>query len=104
MFSCDLDSFDFRAKDAAQIINTVMTKLDKQGKGIILMHDFQKHTAEALPTLLQRLKAGGYKIVQMKAKAPLQTLPEYDEAFIKNMKLPIAAARSVSSVVQTVSK
>ncbi|MBW8902736.1 MAG: polysaccharide deacetylase family protein [Bradyrhizobium sp.] len=104
MFSCDLDSFDFRAKDAAQIINTVMTKLDKQGKGIILMHDFQKHTAEALPSLLQRLKAGGYKVVQMKAKAPLQTLPEYDEAFIKDMKLPIASARSVSSVVQTVSK
>ena len=45
-----------------------MTKLDKQGKGIILMHDFQKHTAEALPTLLRRLKAGGYKVVQMKAK------------------------------------
>src|SRR3954464_10195022 len=104
MFSCDLDSFDFRAKDAAQIINTVMTKIDKQGKGIILMHDFQKHTAEALPSLLQRLKAGGYKVVQMKAKAPLQTLPEYDEAFIKDMKLPIASARSVSSVVQTVSK
>src|SRR5207302_712532 len=48
IFSCDLDSFDFRAKDAAQIVNTVMTKLDKQGKGIILMHDFQKHTGEAL--------------------------------------------------------
>ena len=84
MFSCDLDSFDFRSKDAAQIVNTVMTKLDKQGKGIILMHDFQKHTAEALPTLLQRLKAGGYKVVQMKAKAPLQTLAEYDEALVKD--------------------
>ena len=46
-----------------------MTKLDKLGKGIILMHDFQKHTAEALPTLLRRLKAGGYKVVLMKAKA-----------------------------------
>ncbi len=51
MFSCDADSFDFKAKDAAQIVNTVMTKLDKLGKGIILMHDFQKHTAEAMPTL-----------------------------------------------------
>src|ERR1700681_3422675 len=58
IFSCDLDSFDFRAKNPEQIINTVMTKLDKQGKGIILMHDFQKHTAEAMPTLLRRLKAG----------------------------------------------
>jgi peptidoglycan-N-acetylglucosamine deacetylase len=104
IFSCDLDSFDFRAKDAAQIINTVMTKLDKQGKGIILMHDFQKHTAEALPTLLGRLKAGGYKVVQMKAKAPLQTLAEYDEALVKDMKVPVASTRALGSVVQTVSQ
>jgi peptidoglycan-N-acetylglucosamine deacetylase len=104
IFSCDLDSFDFRAKDATQIINTVMTKLEKSGKGIILMHDFQKHTAEALPTLLRRLKAGGYKVVQMKAKAPLQTLPEYDEALVKDMKLPTASTRPVGSVVQTVSE
>ena len=104
MFSCDLDSFDFRAKNSDQIINTVMTKLDKQGKGIILMHDFQKHTAEALPALLRRLKAGGYKVVQMKARTPLQTLPEYDEALIKDMKLPVASTRTVNSVVQTVSQ
>jgi peptidoglycan/xylan/chitin deacetylase (PgdA/CDA1 family) len=104
MFSCDLDSFDFRAKNSDQIVNTVMTKLDKQGKGIILMHDFQKHTAEAMPTLLRRLKAGGYKIVQMKARAPVQTLPEYDEALVKDRKLPVASARPVGSVVQTVSQ
>src|SRR6266699_1343916 len=103
MFSCDLDSFDFRAKDAAQTVNTVMTKLDKQGKGIILMHDFQKHTAEALPTLLGRLKAGGYKVVQMRAKAPLQTLAEYDDGLVKDMKLPTVSARALSNVVQTVS-
>jgi peptidoglycan/xylan/chitin deacetylase (PgdA/CDA1 family) len=103
MFSCDLDSFDFRSKDAAQIVNTVMTKLDKQGKGIILMHDFQKHTAEALPTLLGRLKAGGYKVVQMKAKAPLLTLAEYDQELVKDMKLPVTSTRPIGSVVQTVS-
>jgi peptidoglycan-N-acetylglucosamine deacetylase len=81
-----------------------MTKIDKSGKGIILMHDFQKHTAEALPTLLRRLKAGGYKIVQMKAKAPLQTLAEYDDAMVKDMKVPVSNARPVNSVVQTVSE
>jgi peptidoglycan/xylan/chitin deacetylase (PgdA/CDA1 family) len=102
MFSCDVDSFDYKSKDAAQIINTVMTKLDKQGKGIILMHDLQKHTAEALPTLLRRLKAGGYKVVQMKAKASLETLAEYDAGLIKDMKLPAVASRPVGSVVQTV--
>jgi peptidoglycan-N-acetylglucosamine deacetylase len=104
MFSCDLDSFDFRAKNPEQIITTVMTKLEKQGKGIILMHDFQKHTAEAMPELLRRLKAGGYKVVFMKPKAPMQTLAEYDEALIKDLKLPTAGARPVSTVVQTVSQ
>ena len=72
------------------------------------MHDFQKSTAEALPTLLRRLKAGGYKIVQMKAKSTLSTLPEYDEALAKDMakdmKLPTVSTRPVGSVVQTVSQ
>jgi peptidoglycan-N-acetylglucosamine deacetylase len=104
IFSCDVDSFDFRAKDGTQIINTVMTKLDKAGKGIILMHDFQKHTGEALPTLLRRLKAGGYKIVQMKARMPLQTLAEYDEALVRDMKVPVTSTRPVGSVVQTVTE
>jgi peptidoglycan/xylan/chitin deacetylase (PgdA/CDA1 family) len=102
IFSCDLDSFDFKAKDATQVINSVLTKLEKSGKGIILLHDFQRHTAEALPLLLRRLKAGGYKVVQMKAKAALQTLAEYDEALLKEMKLPVASTRQVNDVVQTV--
>jgi peptidoglycan-N-acetylglucosamine deacetylase len=102
IFSCDLDSFDFKAKDATQIINSVLTKLEKSGKGIILLHDFQRHTAEALPSLLRRLKAGGYKVVQMKAKTALQTLAEYDEALVKEMKLPVASTRRVNDVVQTV--
>jgi peptidoglycan-N-acetylglucosamine deacetylase len=102
MFSCDLDSFDFRAKNSDQIVNTVMTKLDKQGKGVILMHDLQKHTAAALPTLLRRLKAGGYKVVQMKAKEQLETLPEYDAMLVKDLKVPAVASRPIGSVVQTV--
>ena len=104
MFSTDLDSFDFRSNNPEQIITTVMTKVDKLGKGIILMHDFQKNTAEALPALLRRLKAGGYKVVQMKAKAPLETLPEYDAMLVKDQKLPVISSRPVSSVVQTVSE
>src|SRR5215470_10877147 len=102
MFSTDLDSFDFRSKSAEQIVSNVMTKIDKLGKGIILMHDFQKLTGEALPTLLQRLKAGGYKVVHMKAKTPFETLPEYDAMLVKDQKLPQISSRPVSAVVQTV--
>ncbi|SDH00139.1 Peptidoglycan/xylan/chitin deacetylase, PgdA/CDA1 family [Bradyrhizobium sp. Rc2d] len=105
MFSTDIDSFDFRkGATPEKIVETVMTRLDKLGKGIILMHDFQKHTGEALPALLARLKAGGYKVVQMKAKTTFQTLPEYDEALLKDLKVPTSSARPIGSVVQTVSQ
>src|ERR1700744_5265558 len=106
MVSCDLDSFDFRkAQTPEKVVATVMGKLDKLGKGIILMHDFQKHTADALPTLLRKLKEGGYQVVQIKAKSTLQSLPEYDEALSKELKVPtVEATRPINSVVQTVSK
>jgi peptidoglycan/xylan/chitin deacetylase (PgdA/CDA1 family) len=104
MFSCDLDSFDFKASKAQTIIDSVMRKVEKLGKGIILMHDFQKHTAEALPELLRKLKAGGYKVVHMRAKAPVQTIAEFDDSIVKDLKLPTVSSRPVSSVVQTISE
>ncbi|WP_454629018.1 polysaccharide deacetylase family protein [Bradyrhizobium cenepequi] len=104
IFSCDLDSFDFKASKPQTVIDTVMKKVDKLGKGIILMHDFQKHTAEALPELLSRLKAGGYKVVAMRAKFPVTTLPQYEEELAKDSKLPTVSARPVNSVVTTVSE
>ena len=104
IFSCDLDSFDFKARNAQQVIDVTFKKLDKLGKGIILMHDFHKHTAEALPELLKKLKAGGYKVVAMRAKAPVQTLPQYDDDVLKGAALPTVSSRPVSSVVQTISE
>jgi peptidoglycan/xylan/chitin deacetylase (PgdA/CDA1 family) len=104
IFSCDLDSFDFKARNAQQVIDVTMRKLNKLGKGIILMHDFHKHTAEALPELLKQLKAGGFKVVAMKAKAPVQTLPQFDEQILKDAKLPTLSQRPVSSVVTDVTQ
>jgi peptidoglycan/xylan/chitin deacetylase (PgdA/CDA1 family) len=104
MFSCDLDSFDFKARNAKQVIDVTFKKLEKLGKGIILMHDFHKHTAEALPELLHRLKAEGFKVVAMRAKAPVQSLPTYDEMVLKDAKLPTLSQRPVNSVVTTVSE
>lgn len=104
MFSCDIDSFDFKSRNPQQVIDTVMKKLDRLGKGIILMHDFQKHTAEALPELLRRLKAGGYKVVKMRPKAPVETVAQYDEELLKSVKLPTVSTRPISSVVKTVTE
>jgi peptidoglycan/xylan/chitin deacetylase (PgdA/CDA1 family) len=104
IFSCDFDSFDFKMHRPDQVVKSVMEKLAKHGKGIILMHDFKKSTAEALPELLAKLKAGGYKIVQMVPKDQLQTLPQYDEAILKDQKLPTVSQQPTSNIVHTITQ
>jgi tRNA(Met) C34 N-acetyltransferase TmcA len=81
-----------------------MGKLNKQGKAIILMHDFQKVTAAALPEFLGQLKANGFKIVHMVPKDQVTTLPQFDEAVLKDQKLPTVSQRPTSSVVRTISE
>jgi peptidoglycan/xylan/chitin deacetylase (PgdA/CDA1 family) len=104
IWSTDLDSFDFKARKPEQVVQAVMAKLKKQGKGIVLMHDFQRPTAAAVPELLAQLKAGGYKVVHVKARDPMTTLPEYDEAVLKEFGPGNVSARPVSSVVRTISE
>jgi peptidoglycan/xylan/chitin deacetylase (PgdA/CDA1 family) len=102
IFSTDMDSFDFKMRKPEQVIKSVMAKLEKHGKGIVLMHDFQKATSEAVPQLLAELKAGGYKIVFMRPAKPVVSLPQYDEELLKDAKLPTVSQRPVSSVVRDV--
>ncbi len=104
IFSCDVNSFDFKYHDPKKVMSLIFHGLDKKGKGIILMHDFHKETAALLPDLLKRLKAEGYKVVAMRAKAPVQSLPQYDEALAKDVKLPTVSNRPLSSVVTEVSQ
>jgi len=104
VFSTDVDSFDFKPQTAEHLVAAIMKRLEKKGKGILLMHDIQRHTAKAMPALLDALKAGGYKIVYMRGKGELKTLAEYDAMIEKDVKgLPAAGAeRPLSSVVKTV--
>lgn len=104
VFSTDIDSFDFKIHSPDRIVKSVMGKLEKKGKGIILMHDIQLGTSKAVPKLLAELKAKGYKVVHLRAKGQLATLPEYDKMIEKDVKgLPsVGAERPMSSVVKTV--
>jgi peptidoglycan/xylan/chitin deacetylase (PgdA/CDA1 family) len=56
VFSTDIDSRDFAMHKPARVINSVMSQLERRGKGIVLMHDFHRNTAEALPELIRQLK------------------------------------------------
>jgi peptidoglycan/xylan/chitin deacetylase (PgdA/CDA1 family) len=102
IFSTDIDSFDFKMHRPEQVIKSVMAKLEKHGKGIILMHDFQKGTAEALPELLKQMKEKGFKVVHMRPKFMIKSLPEYDELLKSEMKLPTANRAPTDTIVKTV--
>ena len=101
-FSTDIDSFDFKMRKPQQVIDSVMHKLQKQGKGIILMHDFQHATGEAMPELLRQLKAGGYKVVHVVPHAPVTPLQKYDDMVNQQDKLSVNNTRPSSSVVRTI--
>jgi peptidoglycan/xylan/chitin deacetylase (PgdA/CDA1 family) len=104
MFSMDADSFDFKFRDPNKIVSVVMDKLEKKGKGIVLMHDINPYTAKAVPMILDQMKAKGYRIVHLTAKDQAATLAEYDAMIEKDVKgLPAAGAeKATSSIVRTV--
>ena len=103
IFSTDINSFDFMLRNPDQLVKSIMGKLEKKGKGIILMHDIQPHTAKAVPALLAALKAGGYKVVHMRPKFELKTIAEYDALVEKDMRgMAATTERPMSSVVKTI--
>ncbi len=105
IFSTDLDTFDFKLRKPEDVVKSAMTKLAKNGKGILLMHDFQHATAEAMPELLRQLKAGGYKIVHMVPKQPVTTVSKYDDMVRAQDKFSNANnTRPQTSVVKTISE
>ena len=103
IFSADIDTFDFKLRKPEDVVKSAMTKLAKHGKGILLMHDFQHATAQAMPELIRQLKAGGYKIVHMVPKDPVTTLAKYDDMVRAQDKYSISNnTRPESSVVKTI--
>jgi peptidoglycan/xylan/chitin deacetylase (PgdA/CDA1 family) len=102
IFSTDLDSFDFKMRKPEQVVASVMKKLEKHGKGIVLMHDFQQATAKGTADLLKELKDKGYKIVQVTGKTPIEPKKEYVDMVMKEIGGGLETARPMSSVIKTI--
>jgi hypothetical protein len=66
------------------------------------MHDLHKWTALAVPELLAQLKANGYKVVHVRAKDTLDTLPKYDAIVAAAQPAKSKNARAISAAIQTV--
>jgi peptidoglycan-N-acetylglucosamine deacetylase len=97
IFSGDIDSRDYTMHKPEQVVNSVMTQLQKWRKGIVLMHDIHPNTAEALPDMLRQLKVAGFKVVHMVPKEQLTTIAKYDEMFEHRENLSSAQPASATA-------
>src|SRR5579863_2292162 len=66
VFSADVVADDWhRDITPGRIVSLALSRLEKAGKGILLLHDIHPRTVAALPGLLQQLKQNGFHIVQV---------------------------------------
>ncbi|HTY99800.1 MAG TPA: polysaccharide deacetylase family protein, partial [Rhodocyclaceae bacterium] len=57
----NIDSMDWADPVPQSIVHRVVQELEKQGRGIVLMHDIHARTVEALPLLLDELVRRGFR-------------------------------------------
>jgi peptidoglycan/xylan/chitin deacetylase (PgdA/CDA1 family) len=66
VFSTDTVEDDWhRHISAKQIVALALSRLEKRGRGILLLHDIHPWTATALPEILKELKDHGFRLVQV---------------------------------------
>jgi len=66
--SVDLGIDDYLPNDmrSAALVERLVARLGQTGGGILLMHDANPPTVEALPALLKAIKDNGYKVVHLR--------------------------------------
>src|SRR5689334_8755798 len=65
LWSADFPADDWRDVTANRVYELAMERLERKGKGILLLHDIQPRTVAALPRILREMKARGYRIVHV---------------------------------------
>ena len=65
IWSADFPADDWRDVSASRVYELAIQRIEAKGKGILLLHDIQPRTVEALPRILHELKARGYRIVHV---------------------------------------
>ncbi len=65
VWGIDVDSLDWTFANSSKVIERSIAELEKNRKGILLLHDVRPATANALPVLLSELKRRGFQIVHV---------------------------------------
>jgi peptidoglycan/xylan/chitin deacetylase (PgdA/CDA1 family) len=70
IWSADFLADDWTKIGPGQVYSRALQRIEVNHKGILLLHDIQPRTVEALPYLLRELKRRGYKVVQVVPATP----------------------------------
>ncbi len=76
VWSSDTLADDWRKISANQVLHLALSRLERKGKGVLLLHDIQPRMVLMLPTLLTELKRRGFKIVHVVPEGERPMLPE----------------------------
>lgn len=76
VFGADLWASDWVPMSPEAELALLMARLDKAGRGIVLLHDTKAQTAAMLPMFLRELKAHGFRIAHLApGPGPTPTIP-----------------------------
>ena len=65
VFGTDIWAEDWKPMTPQTQLQLVLRRLERAGRGVILLHDVHAQTAAMLPDFLRTLKARGYKVVHI---------------------------------------
>src|SRR5579872_3470403 len=72
VWSADFPADDWTKISPAQVYARALKNIEVNHRGILLLHDIQPRTVEALPGLLRELKRRGYRVVHVVPAGPDQ--------------------------------
>jgi len=67
VFGADVWASDWVPMTPAQELRLILSRIERLGRGIVLLHDTKAQTAAMLPAFLRELKKRGYRIVHVVA-------------------------------------
>ncbi len=65
VWSIDVHASDWLTVGPEQVAQTALNRIERRGRGILLLHDIHMRTAQALPLIFQGLKARNYRVVHV---------------------------------------
>jgi len=74
--SCTFGADDWKHISANQVYTRGLREIDREGRGILILHDTKAHTADMLSRFIVTLEKRGYHFVQLAPKSTMPTLAD----------------------------